>query len=130
VRVLVFGGRDFRNKEAIWQALDDLHATNPVTLLIEGGQVSVDPSESHLPWKERTKWGADHFGHMWALSRKVPHKQYRADWRTHGKSAGPRRNEQMAALDPDLGMQCPGGRGTADMRMRLDHRQIEVMEIW
>lgn len=112
MRVLVFGGRDFRDKNRLWTALDELHSTLPITEIINGGAP-----------------GADTLAARWAEDRLVSCTTYHAEWARHGRSAGPRRNEEMAATNPDLGVQCPGGRGTADMRMRLDGRQIEVMEI-
>jgi hypothetical protein len=37
-----------------------------------------------------------------------------ADWETHGRAAGPIRNEKMLTWKPDLVVACPGGDGTAD----------------
>ena len=47
--------------------------------------------------------GPDLFAKEWALAQGVPVKSYPADWKTHGRSAGFKRNQQM--LDegkPDL----------------------------
>jgi hypothetical protein len=38
-----------------------------------------------------------------------------ADWNKHGRSAGFRRNLEMAEMQPDVVLACPGGRGTANM---------------
>ena len=43
-----------------------------------------------------TAKGVDRLGEMWAIGNKVPLKRYPADWNTYGKSAGYRRNEEMA----------------------------------
>jgi hypothetical protein len=40
--------------------------------------------------------GVDTLGEVWAARHSVPVKPFPADWNTHGKSAGPIRNRQMA----------------------------------
>lgn len=40
--------------------------------------------------------GADALGEEWADNNRIPIKRFPADWARYGKSAGPRRNEQMA----------------------------------
>jgi len=53
-----------------------------------------------------------------------------ANWRTHGKAAGPIRNQQM--LDegrPHLVVAFPGGTGTADMVRRAKAAGVPVMEV-
>jgi hypothetical protein len=39
--------------------------------------------------------GPDTHGEQWAKRNNVPVEYYPADWNTFGKSAGPRRNQQM-----------------------------------
>ena len=43
-----------------------------------------------------TARGADRLGELWAHKRSLPVERYPADWTTHGKAAGYRRNELMA----------------------------------
>lgn len=40
--------------------------------------------------------GVDQNGEAWAFDNDVVCKMFPADWEKHGKSAGPKRNEQMA----------------------------------
>lgn len=40
--------------------------------------------------------GADSFGAQWARFNGIPIEHYPADWRLHGKAAGPKRNMEMA----------------------------------
>ena len=40
--------------------------------------------------------GADQLGYRWAWKHAVRHQVFRADWERFGKSAGMRRNHQMA----------------------------------
>lgn len=63
--------------------------------------------------------GADQLGEQWAKAIGLPVTQFPAEWGVHGKSAGPIRNQEMAAYA------APGGalialwdgksRGTANM---------------
>jgi hypothetical protein len=60
--------------------------------------------------------GADHMAFNWAKDRGVEVLEFSADWKTHGKSAGPMRNRQMLNDgQPTAVVAFPGGRGTADM---------------
>lgn len=43
-----------------------------------------------------TARGADKLGEQYATEHNLPIKQFPADWNTYGKSAGPKRNAQMA----------------------------------
>ena len=40
--------------------------------------------------------GADQLGYRWAWKHAITHQRFRADWERFGKSAGVRRNYQMA----------------------------------
>ncbi len=101
-RILVFGGRDFNDREYLFAELDLFDKDFGVTVVIEG--------EAR---------GADQLAANWAAVRGKQLLPFPADWARHGKSAGPRRNQQM--LDegrPDYAIGFPGGRGTADMSSR------------
>ncbi len=52
----------------------------------------------------------------------------KADWANYGKGAGHIRNQQMLDSGIDLAIEFPGGRGTADMRRRLDKAGVKVIE--
>ena len=43
-----------------------------------------------------TAKGADSCGEAWARIHGIPVRRFPADWNTHGRSAGPIRNNQMA----------------------------------
>lgn len=74
--------------------------------------------------------GADRIAREWCICRKVECRGYAADWKRHGRAAGPIRNQRM--LDdgkPDLVIAFPGGRGTADMVRRAIATGIRAIEI-
>ena len=60
--------------------------------------------------------GADKFGEQWAEAVKIPIKRFPADWDKYGKSAGYRRNEEMAGYAQALIAVWNGtSKGTANM---------------
>lgn len=111
-RVLVTGGRDFRDKDAVFKALDAIDSEKTLHEMIHGGAS-----------------GADTLAGQWALENGVDITVYEADWAKLGPAAGPARNQQM--LDdgkPDLVVAFPGGRGTADMVRRAKAGGVRVVE--
>lgn len=99
MRLLVCGGREYRNKAALDHALDRVHAQFGITLLIEGGAR-----------------GADRLARMWAKRNRVDFRTFDAEWNKYGNRAGPIRNSQMIAEGlPEAVVAFPGNEGTADM---------------
>lgn len=113
MRVLVTGGRDFGNRELLFEILDRLHATHGFTLLIHG-----DAS------------GADRLAGEWGAARGVAVEAHPADWKKHGRAAGPIRNQKMLEENPELVVAFPGGRGTADMVTKAKRAGVEVFLAW
>lgn len=108
--VLVTGGRAYNDSAAVVRALDGL---GYVEAVVCGGATGAD----FLAWE-------------WAASHGVPVFVYRAQWRVHGRAAGPIRNQQM--LDerkPDLVVAFPGGSGTTDMVRRAQSAGVPVRQI-
>lgn len=114
MRVLVCGGRDYRDVVRAFYVLDEYHKKHGITVLIEGGAQ-----------------GADRLGRQWALGKGLPVITMEANWSFYGKSAGPVRNEWMMQLAlPDVIIAFPGGSGTADMVKRGKKEVgVEVYEI-
>ena len=67
MRVLVTGGRNFADRDQLFEVFDNLHADTPITLIIEGGA-----------------YGADRLSRDWAKARGVPFQTYEADWPNEG----------------------------------------------
>jgi hypothetical protein len=111
MRILVCGGRDYNDIEALNQALDKLHAERRITLIIEGGAA-----------------GADAHAREWANANGVDVRTFYADWKTYGRRAGPLRNARM--LDegrPDGVVAFPGGIGTNDM---IRQARTAGLKVW
>lgn len=123
VTVLVCGGRDcnkhevynWMEKNALLEVSDALcvHLCS-ITTLIHGGARGAD--EGAAEWG--AKWGG------------VTVVAYPADWKKHGKAAGPIRNQRMIDEGkPDVVIAFPGGRGTADMIRRAEDNGIPVIRV-
>lgn len=111
IRLLIFGGRRFRDLAMLARSMKDFVATVGRPDLIITGAAS----------------GADFLGGELAKSWGVPLREFPAEWTKFGNDAGPIRNQQM--LDegrPTHGLAMPGGPGTADMLLRLHWAGIPV----
>jgi hypothetical protein len=74
--------------------------------------------------------GADTLAGLFAKMFGTKVEAYPADWDTHGKAAGPIRNQQM--LDegkPDLVVAFPGGAGTKHMKETAARRGFRVIVV-
>lgn len=111
LRVLVTGGRDFKDRAFVFQALDNLREMRSRNLhIIQGGAE-----------------GADGLAREWALDRCQALTTYPANWREHGKGAGPIRNQWMLDdSDADIVVAFPGGSGTANMVRKTQRAEIEL----
>jgi hypothetical protein len=113
MKVLVCGGREYRDVRRVYNELDRLHSETPITLIIHGG---AD--------------GADRLAGDWAHDRNIECTVYKADWKTYGRSAGPRRNSQMLTEGkPDLVVAFPGGIGTADMCDKARRAGVRIVYV-
>jgi len=78
-KVIIAGGRDFDDYELLEKNLDFLFQ-NKENVVVVSGKAS----------------GADSLGERYAKDRGLKIKEFPAEWNKYGKSAGYRRNEQMA----------------------------------
>ncbi len=102
-RVIVTGGRDYRDREAVYAVLDEMRRVYGTLCIVHGAAR-----------------GADQLAHEWAVSRGQEVERHTAQWDLHGKAAGPIRNAEMVACGADLAVAFPGGTGTADCVRRCE----------
>ena len=110
MRVIVCGGRNFYDRDALDVALSAFNRKHPLTLVITGGAR-----------------GADTLAETWAHQHGIHTCRIPALWDTHGKAAGGIRNSVMLTVDPEAVIAFPGGSGTADMVQRA---MDEGLPIW
>lgn len=76
MKVIIAGSRDIDNYDLIVEAIQQ--AEFEITEVVSG-----------------TARGPDKLGEQWARDNFIPISRFPADWNTHGKSAGYRRNAEM-----------------------------------
>lgn len=127
MKLLVCGGRDFENRSYLRAALDFADECaraegDPIEVVIQGAQ--------RKEREDGTVVGADWLAREWALDNGLSVQDFPADWRKHGRAAGPIRNQQMIDIgEPDAVIAFPGGRGTADMVRRARAAGIPTKEM-
>jgi predicted polyphosphate/ATP-dependent NAD kinase len=114
MKIIVCGGRDYKDLPTLYTVLDQIHAENKLTCLVNGGYR-----------------GADKLASRWAEQRGVPFQEVHANWEKYGKDAGPKRNAQMLKLHPDTTalIAFPGGDGTADMTAKAIAAKKQVVTV-
>ncbi len=74
--------------------------------------------------------GIDTAGRLWAESNGIQVQRFPADWKKHGKKAGPIRNRQMAEYSRGLILVWDGkSRGSANMLKVADELGLATMSI-
>jgi len=119
MRILITGSRDW----------DDFHAVeNSILGALYDAEVSPyddDIVVVHGACPTGADAAADQVGRLWAFGVEA----WPADWTSHGKAAGPIRNQQMVNAGADLCLAFPLGesRGTRDCVRRADAAGIPVL---
>lgn len=102
-KLIIAGGRDFSDYDLLKSNLDSILeklSENNINLIIICGMAK----------------GADMCGWNWARDNNIPILEYPANWKLHGKAAGPIRNQEMAQVANGLIAFWNGtSRGTAHM---------------
>jgi hypothetical protein len=113
MRLLVCGGRDFSDKQRVYDVLDLFKARFGVSLLIHGDSR-----------------GLDRLAGAWADDCAVSCIPMPADWKALGRAAGPIRNGKMLRDGlPDVVIAFPGGIGTANLVAQARAAGVAVYEI-
>lgn len=99
MRTIIAGSRDNVTQDIIDKAVADSGWSDLITVVISG-----------------TARGADRMGENWAKRKGIPIDSKPADWDKHGKSAGYKRNQEMAeSADALIAVWDGVSRGTSHM---------------
>lgn len=113
MKLLVCGGRDYSDEEHVYRVLNVFHEKYCISVIVTGAAR-----------------GADYLAGKWANENNISLVEYPADWRKHGKAAGPIRNQEMLEKEsPNAVLAFPGGSGTADMIGRARKGGIDVYRV-
>ena len=113
MRVLITGSReeDVEAEILVKSTLANHYATREITEIIVGDAKGVDAIATR-----------------WARGMGIPVRVFPADWQTHGKAAGPIRNQEMVDTNPDICYAFPrkGSKGTWDCVERCAEKRIKT----
>ena len=112
LNVIVAGGRDYSDYNAVKTKLDNFRST-----LKPGTEINIISGGAK---------GADNLGERYASENKLGIQRFKADWNEYGKAAGPIRNADMAA-EGDVLIAFPGGDGTKDMIKTMRNKGKRVI---
>lgn len=113
MKVLVCGGRRYSDALTLGSWLGGIDKDHGISEIIEGGAR-----------------GADFLARMFGEHRGIPVRTFDADWKLHGRAAGPLRNKQMLVEGkPDMVVAFPGGAGTLNMIEQARAAGIRVLEV-
>lgn len=122
---VICGGRGFADTGMFNAAMGDLVRYRGVPGRIVHGACRQKELNGECEYD-----GADGLADKWAKRFGIDVQPEPADWDTHGKSAGPIRNQTMLnKYKPIFVVAFPGGRGTADMVAKARRAEIDVAEI-
>lgn len=113
MRVIIAGSRDFTDYELLKKVCDDHFNDDDIITIISG-----------------TARGADQLGERYATEKGYAIERFPADWNKWGKSAGYKRNEEMAQVADMLIAFWDGeSRGTKHM-IDLGYKYKLKMLVW
>ncbi|MDD4051129.1 MAG: DUF2493 domain-containing protein [candidate division Zixibacteria bacterium] len=114
MRLIIAGSRDCTDYQTISTEVDQIMDEYPITEIVSGGARGVDA-----------------LGERYAREHGLPCTRFPADWSRYGRSAGPRRNREMAAYGDFLIAFTSGGPGTTNMirEMRQVGKPVVVVDL-
>jgi len=123
MKIIIAGGRDF----------NDFEKLNKECITIIKEQLKPK-TRSEIEIVSGTANGADKLGEQFAEKYKIKVKQFAANWNLYGKSAGYKRNEQMAVYaKEDKGVLIAfwdgKSRGTKHMIELAEKHELEVFVV-
>jgi len=112
IRVGVTGGRNYHNARLVAEMLGFARVMqNEITIVVGCAN------------------GLDRLVRNWAIKHGITFEEFKADWKTHGKAAGPIRNQKMLDSGMIILIAFPGGTGTAHMTGICRKAGVQVIEV-
>lgn len=113
IKIIIAGSRDFNDYELLKEKMDSLIKIKEKTEIVSG-----------------TARGADLLGEKYAKENSIQIKRFPADWNRFGKSAGYKRNEEMAKYaDACVCFWDGKSRGTKHMIDLAERNNLKVIVI-
>jgi len=130
MKVLVCGGRDYKDRKRVFEVLDYIHTRRaPIALIIHGAATGADRLGKE--WADSNGIEPDGYPALWDdLTAKGAVIKHRRDGSSYNANAGPTRNAKMLAVGkPDCVVAFPGGDGTANMVSQARSAGVKVFEV-
>lgn len=115
MRVLVTGGRDYTDAEAVSRSFITVAYVKGWAV----GEVIVINGAAP---------GLDTLVQLYCKNKGIACANVPANWDFYSNAAGPVRNAWMLILEPHVLLAFPGGKGTADMTARATKAGVEVIQ--
>jgi hypothetical protein len=134
MKVIIAGSRSFDDYELAEERLDFFFSKQLPTEIISGG-CSDKNGRLTFTRKDGAKvYGADGIGEKWADRRGIPVKVFLADWKKHGRAAGPIRNSGMGEYctpheDGAIVFWNGHSTGSGDMVRKAKKYHLELREV-
>ena len=110
MKLIIAGGRNYEFTIKDLERLHCIHSVTPISEVVCGNAT-----------------GADTEGRLWADANDIPIKRFPANWKKHGRAAGPIRNAEMAAYADAVAL-FPGGKGTDNMAMQAKKAGLTIFD--
>lgn len=111
IKLLVSGGRDYKNKAQVKAVLGEIHRTIGISEIIEGGALGLDTLCA-----------------IYGYTNCITVRTEEADWDRYNRAAGSIRNQAMLdKYQPDVLLAFSGNKGTSDMVRRAAKYGIPIL---
>jgi len=124
MKVIIAGSRTITDRDRVFRHIESWALVKKITEVLCG---------MNGDWDEVTQTasrGVDMFGREWAVKHGIPVRPFPADWKQHGKSAGPKRNAAMADEADALIVVTTGSpeqtRGSFNMIENMEKRKKHI----
>jgi len=126
MRIIIAGGRNFNDYDLLYSCCNSVIEWWKLCLIVEVfPKVEINVDEIEIV--SGTATGADRLGERYAKDNGYTVKKFPADWNKHGKSAGYKRNAQMAEYADALIAFWDGkSKGTKHMIDLAKHNNLGV----
>jgi hypothetical protein len=102
MRIIVTGSRNWSDQQVVYETLDKYINDHAEWEFDASGLPTGYDLRSTVIVHGKCPTGADAMAEQWAKNKWVRTEHFNADWKTHGRAAGPIRNKEMVESGADV----------------------------